>query len=331
MEISPDSLKIDLEVESLGIVNFIRKSVVHTFRKRGAVVAVSGGIDSATTTALCLRALGPDRVFALLLPDRDSSEESTRLGRVLVEHLGIAHQIVDIEPILAAMGCYVKRDEAIREVFPEYSPAFKNKIVLPLLGATYNYYTIVIETPGGEQKSKRLPLRNYLQIVAATNMKQRTRKSLEYFHADRLNYAVAGTPNFLEYDQGFFVKLGDGAADIKPIAHLYKSQVYAMAEYLGLPVELRKCKPTTDTYSLQQSQEELYFRVPHDKLDLILFGMSRGLGAERISEAAGIPCETMEQLIRDIRQKRVTTAPLHLQPLTFSRRSIGRRLKSAHA
>jgi len=325
MELNFDSLKINLESEATRIADFIKNNVVHTFRKKGAVVAVSGGIDSSTTAALCVRALGKDHVYALLLPERDSSPESTRYGKMLVEHLGIPYEITEIEPILEAMGCYRYRDEAIKGVFPEYSPSCKSKIVLPEIadqGPSLNYYSIVIETPDGIQKSKRLPLRNYLQIVAATNMKQRTRKSLEYFHADRLNYVVAGTPNLLEYDQGFFVKLGDGAADIKPIAHLFKSQVYAMARHLGLPAELCNRKPTTDTYSLEQSQEEFYFRVSHEILDLVLLGVSKGLEAADISKSVGISPEKTERLMDDIRQKRTTTAPLHLQPLTLHSQSF---------
>ncbi len=222
------------------------------------------------------------------------------------------------------MGCYRYRDEAIREVFPAYSPAFKNKIVLGEKSRQepgINFYSIVIESPEGRQQKKRLPLKNYLQIVAATNMKQRTRKSLEYFHADRLNYAVAGTPNFLEYDQGFFVKLGDGAADIKPIAHLYKTQVYGMARHLGLPAELCERKPTTDTYSLEQSQEEFYFQLSHETLDLVLCGLSQRLDEATISRGTGVPPAELKWLIDDVKQKRVSTAPLHLEPLTLVRPS----------
>jgi NAD+ synthase len=320
MLLTPEWLKLDFEFEASRVATFIKDALVRTLKKKGVVVAVSGGIDSSTTAALCVRALGSNRVYALLLPERDSSPESIRYGKMLVDHLGIRHEAIDIAPILESMGCYRYRDEAIREVFPEYSPAFKNKIVLgenSRQEPRINFYSIVIESPEGRQQKKRLPLKNYLQIVAATNMKQRTRKSLEYFHADRLNYADAGTPNFLEYDQGFFVKLGDGAADIKPIAHLYKTQVYGMARHLGLPAELCERKPTTDTYSLEQSQEEFYFLIPHQALDLILFGLFQGLDAASISRSTGVPLVFLGSLIDDIRQKRSTTAPLHLQPLTL--------------
>ena len=137
---------------------------------------------------------------------------------------------------------------------------------------------------------------------------------LEYYHADRLNYVVSGTPNRLEYDQGFFVKLGDGSADVKPIAHLYKSQVYALAEYLGVPEEIRSRPPTTDTYSLPQSQEEFYFSLPYDAMDLCLFGKNNGVPVEDIAAATGLTAEQVNRVFRDIDQKRKTTQYLHLGP-----------------
>jgi NAD+ synthase len=215
------------------------------------------------------------------------------------------------------MGCYRRRDECIRQVFPEYGPGYKSKIVLPnaLAGSAYNVFTLVIETPGGSQQRARLPLAAYLGIVAATNMKQRTRKQIEYYHADRLNYAVAGTPNRLEYDQGFFVKNGDGAADLKPIAHLYKSQVYQLAEYLGVPEEVRRRTPTTDTYSLAQTQEEFYFALPYAQMDLCLYALDHGVPAVEAAAAVGLTPPQVESVYKDIQGKRRATRYGHEPPL----------------
>jgi NAD+ synthase len=321
MPLNLNLLELDYEAECRRICGFIRTGVVNVFKKKGAVIAVSGGIDSSTTAALCARALGREHVFAILMPERDSSPESLHFGRRLVEHLGIAFEVVDIAPILEAMGCYSARDASIREVFPEYSEGYRNKITLTAAGdstSRFGYFSLVIAGPDAAEKKRRLPAKNYLEIVAATNMKQRTRKALEYFHADRLNYAVAGTPNLLEYDQGFFVKLGDGAADIKPIAHLYKTQVYQMARHLGLPDDLVNRKSTTDTYSLSQTQEEFFFNVPLEMLDLALFGLNHGHDIDSIAAEAGIPREEVALILRDIQQKRSSTAPLHLQALTLA-------------
>jgi len=150
--------------------------------------------------------------------------------------------------------------------------------------------------------------------VAATNFKQRVRKMLEYYHADRLNYLTTGTPNRLEYDQGFFVKLGDGAADIKLIAHLYKSRVYQLAEYLGVPGKVRKRSPTTDTYSLHQSQDEFYFSLPYEQMDLCLYGKNNGIPAAAVAELIGLSEEQVERVYKDIDVKRRSTLYLHSKP-----------------
>jgi NAD+ synthase len=177
-----------------------------------------------------------------------------------------------------------------------------------------NVFRLVVESPDGTQDAARLPVGAYLELVAATNFKQRIRKTLEYYHADRLNFAVAGTPNRLEYDQGFFVKNGDGAADVKPIAHLYKSQVYAMARHLGLPEAICSSTPTTDTYSLVQGQDEFYFVLPYHQMDLLLWALNHGVGAEEAAAVLELTAEQVDRVYRDIERKRNTTRPLHLPP-----------------
>ena len=241
-------LNLEKDHETSRICDWIRENV-RRYKRKSLVVALSGGIDSSVVGALCVRALGKERVLGLMLPERDSSDETSPLGQRLVEHFGCDSIEVNITPILSACGCYEKRDEAIRSVIPEFQPDWKSKIVLPSLvdGNRYRIFSVVVESPDGKTIKKRLSPEAYLGIVAATNFKQRVRKTLEYFHADRLNGMVAGTPNRQEFDLGFFVKLGDGAADIKPIAHLYKTQVYQLAEYLDVPEEIRSRPPTTDT------------------------------------------------------------------------------------
>jgi len=201
-------------------------------------------------------------------------------------------------------------------VIPEYTDDSKCKIVLPKVmdDNRLRLFSVVVELPDGRQIKQRLPHKAYLEILAASNFKQRVRKMFEYFHADRLNYAVTGTPNRQEYDQGFFVKLGDGAADLKPIAHLYKTQVYQMAEFLGVPEDIRKRLPTTDTYSMPQSQEEFYFSVPYDKMDYCLYGLNHGVEAAEVGKAADLTGEQVDRVYRDIQNKRNTTKYLHMPP-----------------
>lgn len=308
-------LDIDAEAEvariSQALVRYLSLS-----RRKGATVALSGGIDSSVVAALCVAALGPDRVFGLHMPERDSADDTLDYSRMVSEALGIDSEVEDITPVLEAARCYERRDSAIRMVCPDYGPQHKSKIVLPSVvdSESLRLYSVVVQAPDGTTTRHRLTTESYLGIVAATNFKQRARRMMEYYHADRLNYVVTGTPNRLEYDQGFFVKLGDGAADIKPIAHLYKSQVYALAKYLGVPPEIQSRPSTTDTYSLPQSQEEFYFSLPWNLMDLCLYGRNNGVPLKQVAHATDLTVEQVERVFGDIDQKRKTTRYLHLAP-----------------
>jgi len=296
----------------------LRQQVGETLRRRGLVVAMSGGIDSSVCAALAARAVGAGHVFGLMLPERESDGQSLGLATGWAQALGIAYAVEDITPMLDAFGCYRRRNAAIRRAMPEFQDDWRCKVVLSggrLDSERLNVSYLAVEVPGGEVRRIRLPAAEYREIVAATNFKQRARKMLEYFHADRLHYAVVGTPNRLEYDQGFFVKGGDGLADVKPIAHLYKSQVYALAEFLGVPAAIRSRPPTTDTYSLPQTQEEFYFALPAATLDLVLFARNLGCDPAAVATELGRTPEEVVRALKDVDQKRTTTRYLHLPPL----------------
>ena len=314
--LSQEVLRIDCAQEVDRICAALRE-VLKRFRKRGLIVAISGGVDSSLVAALSVLACGKDKVVVLQLPERHSSPETLSLSRMIAEHLGIEAIYEDISGILEAVGCYQRQEEAIRLSVPSYGKGWKSKLVLPSVveNDQYRIFSVVAQSPAGEQISARLKPDSYFGVVAATNFKQRVRKMLEYYHADRLNYAVAGTPNRLEYDQGFFVKLGDGAADVKPIAHLYKTQVYQLAEYLGVPEVICQRPPTTDTYSMPQSQEEFYFSLPYEKMDLVLYGRNNGYTSEQIGPVVGLGAEQVERVFRDIEGKRRVAGYLHAAPV----------------
>ena len=314
---SNDVLHIDPEKEVAKISKRLRDLMVNRLKRRGIIIGLSGGIDSSVTTALAVKAFGQARVLALLMPERHSAGETLKLSSNVADHFGVKSIHEDISGILEAVGFYKRYDEAVRLIIPEYGEGWKSKIVTPNVTKTrgFNLFSIVAQKPDYTVVKKRLPLKPYLEIVAASNFKQRIRKMLEYYHADRLNFVVAGTPNRLEYDQGFFVKLGDGAADVKPIAHLYKTQVYQLAEYLGVPEEIRKRPPTTDTYSLAQGQDEFYFSLSYDKMDLCLYGKNNGVSVERVASAIDLTSEQVQRVYDDIDTKRSTTRYLHLPPI----------------
>jgi NAD+ synthase len=313
---SRDVMHIDLAVAAAEIEAALKEITGRRLRKRGLVVAVSGGIDSALCAALAARAVGPERVRALLLPERDSSTGalgSTAKGKAVCEKFGITYDLIDLRPVLEAMGCYRWQDEAIRKLFPEYTAGDRFKITVAgdVLGSDrLNYFDLAVELKG-EVVRRRMPVEVYLQMVAATNMKQRTRKLMEYSYADRLNYAVVGTPNRLEYDQGFFVRGGDGLADVNPIALLYKTQVYAMARHLGVPREVCEQTPSTDTYSLPQTQEEFYFALPYDLMDLVLWAYIHGVPAAEAARELRLTAAQVERAYRDVEAKRRASRALH--------------------
>jgi len=313
---SANALCIDCEKETERISRCLNE-YLDIYKKRGFVVALSGGIDSSVVGALCVQAIGSERVLGLSMPEKDSSADTLMLSKLVADSLGIDKIGEDITRVLEAVGCYRRRDEAIKSIIPEYNSNYKCKIVLPgvLDDDQYRVFSVVVESPEGIQTKARLSAKAYLGIVAASNFKQRIRKMFEYYHADRLNYAVTGTPNRQEYDQGFFVKNGDGSADIKPIAHLYKTQVYQLAKYLGVPQKIQDRPPTTDTYSMEQSQEEFYFSVPYDKMDLCLFGKNNDVDMGEVAAAAELTVEQLERVYKDIDSKRKATRYLQRGPV----------------
>jgi NAD+ synthase len=316
-QFSKDVLRLNVKAEVKKICKRLREMLVSQLKRRGLVIGLSGGIDSSVTVALAAKAIGNSRVMALMMPERHSAEETLSLSKMAAEHSGCRSIIEDISGILEAVGYYQRYNDAVRGIIPGYGSEWKSKIVTSSVieGKQFTHFSIIAQSPDNKIISKRLSLEPYLEIVAATNFKQRIRKMLEYYHADRLNYAVAGTPNRLEYDQGFFVKNGDGSADVKPIAHLYKSQVYQLSEYLGIPAEIRERPPTTDTYSLAQGQDEFYFSISNEKMDMCLYAKNNEIPASVVAEAVELTPEQAQLVFDDIDTKRSTTRYLHLPPL----------------
>lgn len=318
MKFTKDSININPVEELARISSKLKEDVIKKLKKRGAVVGISGGIDSSVVLALCAKTFGPERVLGVMMPENDSNPDSLELAKKLSEKFNTQYVVENMTDALAGFGCYRRRDEAIKKVFPEFNNTYKAKITLPtnlMEKETLNVFQLTIITPDGKTKSERLPLKEYLQIVAASNFKQRSRMSMLYYHAEARNYAVIGTGNKNEHEQGFFVKYGDGGADIKPIAHLFKTQVFQLAEYLEVPEEIRRRTPTTDTYSAEQTQEEFFYRVPFDILDRVWYGWEKGVPAEDIARALGLSKENVESIIHDTQRKIKTTEYLRMEPL----------------
>jgi len=317
MAFSKRDIDINAAAETERIVGQMRDVVSGVLHKRGGVIGISGGIDSSVCLALSARAFGPDRVLGITMPESDSNPESALLARKLAKKFGVTYIVENMTPALAGFGTYIRRDEAMRKVFPEYDATYKAKIVLPsaLSGKdNLNIFQLTVISPEGKQQTSRIPLSEYLQIVAASNFKQRSRMSMLYYHADRLNYAVIGTGNKNEHEQGFFVKYGDGGADIKPIAHLFKVQVFQLAAYLGIPEEIQKRTPTTDTYSAECTQEEFFFRVPFEIGDVVWYAMEKNIPIREVALELELTEDQVHNIQNDIRRKIRATEYLRAEP-----------------
>lgn len=311
-------LELDAEAEVNQITDQIRHGVLTTLGRHGGVVGVSGGIDSAVVLALAVRALGKERVIALLLPETESSPESALLGRKLCHQLGLTPIVEDITGALLGFGCYRRRDEAVQSVFPEYDSTYKLKITLPsdlLDRETLNVFSATIVSPEGDVKKKRLRPNQFRQIVAASNFKQRSRAAMLYYHAELHDYAVIGTPPKNEQDTGFFVKFGDSAMDLKPIAHLFKTQVYQLARYLEIPEEIQNRTPTSDTYSAGSTQEEFFYRLPFEILDLLWYAWEHEVAAADVARETELSAEQVQRAYNDFSRKKRTTDYLRTPPL----------------
>ena len=318
MSFSKSNIKLDVRKETEKIVSQLKEDVVKKLKKRGAVVGISGGIDSSVTLGLCVKAFGSKRVVGIMMPEHDSNPDSLELATNLATKLGVEYVVENMSDSLAGFRCYERRDEAIKRVFPEYTNEYKSKITLStdiLDKDTLNLFYLNIITPSGEEKMERIPVKEYLQIVAASNFKQRSRMSMLYYHAESRNYAVIGTGNKNEHEQGFFVKYGDGGADVKPIAHLFKTQVFQLGESLDMPAEIQNRVPTTDTYSAEQTQEEFFFRLPFEILDTIWYGWEKGVSSVEIAKALEIQPEQVDNVIHDIKRKIAATEYLRMNPL----------------
>jgi NAD+ synthase len=319
-QFSKDSILLtDVEAVANEITRKLQQDVLHNIKRLGGVVGISGGIDSSVCLALCAKAFGPERVLGIMMPEKDSSLESEKFAKELALKFGVNAIKEDITPAVAGFKCYERRDEAVRRVFPEYNPkTHKMKIGIKKSGLSSNLppvFTLTIIDNKGNNEDKILPVKEYLQIVAASNFKQRSRMATLYYHAEALHYAVIGTPNKHEQEQGFFVKYGDGGADVMPIGNLYKTQVYQLAHFLCVPKAILERTPTTDTYSAEQTQEEFFFQLPFGLMDRYWYGFENGYSAKEVAKEMGESEEKVLALFNNFERKKRTTEYLRMAPI----------------
>jgi len=320
MDFSKSVLNIDVQSEITRICDFIRVMTFKNFKRKGAVIGLSGGVDSAVVGELCVRALEKDKVLGLFLPEKESNPISMQYGSKQAAKMGVEAIKVNITQHLESLGLYEKRNEAIKDLFPEFDESYKFHVTLPqnlLEKDRLNYHSITIEDKKGERETKRISASDWLAISSWQNMKQRMRMIQLYRYAEKNNYIVAGTTNKSEVAQGFFVKFGDGGVDIEPIAHLYKTQLYQLARHLGVIDEIINRDPSPDTYSLPVSDKEFYFCVDYELLDVLLFAYENEVPAVQVSAGTGLTLEQVERIFRDFKSKERATWHLREMPPTL--------------
>jgi NAD+ synthase len=255
--------------------------------------------------------LGPEKILGVMLPEKDSSSDSEEMATRLAEKFGVKSIVENITGALDGYGCYARRDQAVKEVCPSYDPTVdKMKIGIKQNNPSSNLpplFHLTVVKANGSEEVKRLPSAQLRTIMAASNFKQRSRMSLLYFHAEALHYAVIGTPNKHEVEQGFFVKFGDGGSDLFPIGNLYKTQVYQLAEYLGVPKDIIERTPTTDTYSAEQTQEEFFYQFPFRQMDLLWYGYENNYNAADVGKVMGMTSEEVTSTWTNFGRKNATT------------------------
>jgi len=307
MDQIPDFFKIkDLETTIDSLSNFIKNEVFEKFHKKGAILGLSGGIDSAVTSALCARSLGSEKVLGLIMPEKESDSKSQQLAQQIAKKFNIETKIIDISNILESFGVYQNKEKIVKEKFPNFNSDCKYRVVVPpkLEKNIGIPYLEVLDEKNNQHKIK-ISSFEFLTLTAATSIKHRVRMTILYFYGEKNNLTVIGTTNKSEYLQGYFVKYGDGGSDIEPLVNLYKSQIYQLGEFFNVPKEVLIKDASPDVWSFTTNDEEFFYSVPYDVVDLILFARENKLSVNEIQKHSKISTENIENLLRFQNQKQI--------------------------
>jgi NAD+ synthase len=320
MVFNRDVLKIDPAQHLEKLSKFIIEQINIVFRRKGAIVGLSGGIDSACIAAIAVHAMGKDKVVGLILPETESNPISSEYAIKHARALGIEHRQIDITPTVDSVVHYAWRDEFVQKLVPEYKPGYKYNITLPtdlLERDTFSFYWLQVQMPDGEIKKKRLNLDEFRTVTSFANIKIRARMLHLYAEAERRSLLVLGTTNRTEFILGDFCKYGDGGTDIEPLSYLYKNQVYQLSDHLKVIPEIIDRQPSPDTFSLPVSDQEFFFRIPFDKLDHLLFAWEYEVPVNDVAPVLDLSEEAVKRAYKDFTSKPRATAHLRETPHTL--------------
>ena len=320
MKFNLDILKIDPEVELKKLSRFIVEHVNTIFRRKGVIVGLSGGIDSACMASIAVHAMGKEKVTGLILPEKESNPVSSKYAITHAKELEIEYREIDVSPTVDSVVQYSWRDEFIQKLIPEFEPGFKYNITLPtdlLDRPSISFYNLQVQMPDGEIKKKRLTADEFRTITSFANIKIRSRMLHLYAEAERHSLVVAGTTNRTEFILGDFCKYGDGGTDIEPLSYLYKNQIYQISEYLKVTREIIERQPSPDTFSLPVSDQEFFFRIPFDKLDHLLYAWEHDIPAAETASVLNLSDDAVERSYKDFSSKYRATAHLRAMPYTL--------------
>ncbi len=319
MNFNKNVLKINPAEELEKLSNFVAEQVKVNYRRKGVVVGLSGGIDSACMCAIAVHAMGKENVVGLVLPEKESNPISSRYAIKHAVELGIEHREVDITPTVDSVFPYSKRDDFMQGLIPEFRPDYKYNITLPtdlLDKSSFSFYNLQVQLPTGEIKKKRLSVNEFRMITSFASIKIRSRMLHLYAEAERRSLVVAGTTNRTEFILGDFCKYGDGGTDLEPLSYLYKNQIYQISEYLKVTPEIIERQPSPDTFSLPVSDQEFFFRIPFDKLDHLLYAWEHKVSISETAKVLDIAEDAVGRVFKDFTSK--YRATVHLREMPYA-------------
>jgi len=306
------NIKTDVE----NMCTFLQGEISVKSQKSGAIVGLSGGIDSTVTMALCAKALGSEKTLGLTMFEKESSPSNKDLINEIAQNYDIKIENIDITPILDSFGVYSYREKIVKKKFPDFNSNCKYRVVVPPNFSSIGIPYLEILDEENQNHKIKISSSDFLTLTSATSIKHRVRMTLLYFHAEKNNLSVVGTTNKSEYLQGYFVKYGDGGSDIEPLVNLYKSQIYQIGNFLNVPEDILNNDASPDVWSYSTTDEEFFYTVPYEIVDLILYAREKKLSIVEIKKLSNLPEEKIQNLLRfqDIKQRKSQ----HMRDLPYS-------------